>query len=426
MGFAIRPSAVVGLAAILLVCGSFACGAASALWPEDVPGESVGGEDGGLDQYSPPDASGGIDSPTLIDGFYSDNDFYEGAYEDGEYAEGGYNEAGYYDGEYTEGGYYDSEFYDGYPSDAPYADVVPVDSGPSWDGGSAIVIATSEQPANLALDSTYVYWENSTGSVVNCPLAGCPDNIPSILSINGGGNASYQTLGVGAGTSFFLDPSSNIDSCAGGGCGNSPTVYEEADDAGYGFYQLVTDTANVYFTDTISIFSCPLGSTCDSPKTLATSTGAELGPLYSTGNTVFFADDGTVTQSIRAVPIEGGKAPRICTSPLLGDVESLVVSGGYVYFTTADDVSSIYQCPMGGGSPEVYASDESPLSLATDGVSLYWTNYVGNGNVVTCALGSTCSDPRTVAASQDSPYAIAVNSSDVYWTTTSAIYRAAK
>jgi len=108
-------------------------------------------------------------------------------------------------------------------------------------------------------------------------------------------------------------------------------------------------------------------------------------------------------------------------------VESMVVTPGYVYFTTGDDPSSIYQCAAaGGGSPAVYATDDQPYGLAADGANLYWTNDISPGNVVTCALGATCDSPRTVASNQSSPQAVAVNATSVYWTTSSAVYRATK
>jgi hypothetical protein len=317
----------------------------------------------------------------------------------------------------------------------PFDVVPPFDVGPPpppWDGGNPIVIATGEEPVNLALDNNYVYWENGNGSAVDCPLAGCPSNTPTILTLSDTGNDGYQTLASALGSAFFIDGSYGISSCAGGGCDNSPSVFVAGEEGDSGvstffFEYLVVDSSNVYMTDGTSIYQCPFGGLCDSPLTIATSSGASLGPLGSTSGEVYFADDGTFTSAIRAVPIGGGSQRRVCTSTLLQSVVAMVVTPAYVYFTTYDDPSSIYQCASGGGTePSVYASDDNPYSLATDGTNLYWTNDIPGGNVVTCPLGATCESPHSVATNQNYPNAIAVNATSVYWTTNSNVYMAGK
>jgi hypothetical protein len=307
----------------------------------------------------------------------------------------------------------------------------PQDTGPPWDGGTPVVVASEEQPANLALDDTYVYWENNGGSAVDCPLAGCPGNTPTLLSVGDVGFEYYQTLAVGGGLAYFIDINENIVDCSGGGCSNTPTTYSSSteDDAsfGFGYEQLVTDSANVYFTDESNIYQCPLASSCSSPATIVTSTNAYLGPLSVSPTEVFYADDGSSTQFIRAVPIGGGKSRRVCTSSLIEAVQTMVWTPSYVYFTTGDDPTSIYQCASAGGtSPTVYVSDDYPYGLAADGANLYWTNAISPGNVATCPLGFTCSGSKTIATNQDTPLAIAVNATDVYWTTTNDVYRATK
>jgi hypothetical protein len=309
----------------------------------------------------------------------------------------------------------------------------PFDVGPPpppWDGGTPVAIATGEDPVNLALDTNYVYWENGSGAAVDCPLAGCPSNTPTILTFADTGYDGYQTLDVGNGSAYFIDGSYGISYCAGGGCENSPTPFlGGGGDSGFGtFYEyLVIGGSNIFFTDDTNIYSCPLGGFCSSPTTLATSSEAFLGPLGFSSTEVYFADDGSFTSAIRAVPIAGGKQRRVCTSELVQSVVSMVVTSEYVYFTTYNDPSSVYQCEAGGGSsPTIYATDDNPYGLATDGTYLYWTNNIAPGAVVACALGATCESPRSVATNQNAPNAIAVNATNVYWTTSTAIYRATK
>jgi hypothetical protein len=129
---------------------------------------------------------------------------------------------------------------------------------------------------------------------------------------------------------------------------------------------------------------------------------------------------------VRAVPTGGGTVRTVCTSDLLRQAQSLIVAGGYVYFTTSADATSVYDCPAPSvGVASVYIRDLQPYALASDGANLYWTNYVyGPGSVVTCALGPTCDSPFTVAPNQDNVFAVAANAKSVYWATASKIYRA--
>jgi hypothetical protein len=245
------------------------------------------------------------------------------------------------------------------------------------------------------------------------------------------GFGSYQTLATGVGLAYFIDVNGNIVDCSGGACGNSPTTYTGTSDEDSGFFdgieQLITDGSNVYWTDSVSVYQCPLGATCGSPLELITSSNADIGPLAVSSTEVYYADAGEFTQSIRAVAIGGGPARHVCVSGLLQDVATMVWTPEYVYFTTGEDPTAIYQCASGGGSsPTVYFSDSSPYGLAADGTNLYWTNDVDPGNVATCALGATCGASRTIASNQNDPLAIAVNATSVYWTTANAVYRATK
>jgi hypothetical protein len=454
----LRPVTFVVLGVSFAVCGALACGAVTEIG-EGAPGDGLG-DDAGSDAMTALDTNPTPFTPDAVD-YDSTYPADAIAYLDGHpyYGDDGYG----YDAPFYDAYGYDAYDYDGnygddvvYPYDAPYArDVYPVDdssystdafygfdgydydasfavdTGPPWSGGAPAPVATSEQAVNLALDDNYFYWENQGGSVANCPLAGCTNNIPSLLSVNPGGYATSQSLGVGAGIAIFLDSDSGLFSCSGAGCDNDPSVYYGGSgdvDAGFSLDSLVADAVNVYFTDDASIYACPIGSKCSSPTTLTTSgNDTNLGPLYVTGGELYFVDVGPYTQSIRVVSTTGGGVRKICTSYLLSNVTSLVVGGGYVYFTTQYDEPSIYQCPVaGGGAPELYATDELPWGLATDDVNLYWTNNAADAHVVTCPIGVTCVGETTIATGQDYPNAIAVNATDVYWTTNTAIYRAAK
>jgi hypothetical protein len=427
-----------------LVGGAWACGATAPVPEGQLPGDDEG------DAYfptvdarvPPPFGDGGYDAY-----FYDDGEPFDEyhPYYDGEPYYDGYpfNDDEPYDG-YS---FFDGEpYYDGYPYDdgGYYDSGPPPDAGPPWDGGAPVTIAAGEQqPESLALDDVHVYWQNSGGTVLDCPLSGCPNNLPTLLAFNGEGENYYglQAIAAGASTAFFITSSASIDSCASGGCGLAPATYfadpdSEQFDGGFFFdggggsvNNVVNDSSNLYFTDSNSIYSCPIESTCPAAKNLITTDVGGIGVLAVSATEVFYVDEsGNLNQRIRAVPIAGGAARVVCkSSNFLYGVNSLVVAGGYVYFTTSNDSSSIYQClAAGGGTPTTFAIDEAPYGLATDGVSLYWTNNSSQGLIGTCPIGASCIGSRTIASGQKYPQAIAVNSTAVYWTTETGIYSAAK
>ncbi len=452
-----------------LVLGTWACGAATELERQGLDDEDA----------SPPEAAPPFDGPFREGGYeagegggYEDVYEYESGFEDSPYPgdtsppHDGYSPPydvytppydgyypppfdgyypppydGYYppyDGYYPPfDGYYPPPYDTGYEAYPPPDDVYPPpfdvgapDSGPPWDGGLPVAIATHEDPVALALDDTYVYWVNSGGTVLDCPVAGCPSNVPTILALDAEGYGS-QTLAAGDLTAFFVDTSYNIDTCAGAGCGLAATKYESGEVEGglyYYFYDsLITDSANTYFTEGSTIYSCPLGATCSAPVSLHTVTKSSVGLLAVSSANLFFVREGYSADSIRSVPIGGGSSTLVCDSSTLADAESMVYAGGYVYFTSGYTPGTIYQClAAGGGSPTVYATDTQPYGLATDGTNLYWTNYAGSASVATCAVGATCTSPRTVASGQDYPTSIAVNAASVFWITETDIYAAAK
>ena len=280
--------------------------------------------------------------------------------------------------------------------------------------------------------------ENATGSVLEWPLSGCPTTTPpTVLVTNAAAVAQLDELAVGKSLVYFADTSGNLDSCPSAGCGESPNVYWS--DTG-GVHGLVTDSKRLYSVMGDGLRSGPLV--------------AELGGLQSGGVTdsygyalalssieVYFPSGASIFATpICNVPSDPGchlkygdaAAPRmrtVCSSTtlMMGDVPSMVVADDHVYFTSDADRTSIYQCPAGGGgSPSVYATDVAPYGLATNGTSLYWTNYIASGTVASCVLGATCAAPSTIASAQDQPLAIAVNSKNVYWTTSTAVYEAPK
>jgi hypothetical protein len=307
--------------------------------------------------------------------------------------------------------------------------------GMSRDAGAGITtVAVGQSPQALALDGTYVYWENATGTVVDCPLAGCPTlSSPSVLVTSAVPPDNLEELAVGASTAYFVGASENLDYCAGSGCSDSPAVFWPASEGDDGPYPtMIADSTNLYYTDAFgNIWLEPLGGG-------AATSMLELLDGFSTlalsPTELYLAQGSGSFLTILATPVCSmltcNEIKRtVCTSSTLfsGDIPAMVVTDDYVYFTTSADPSSIYECPSdGSGAPSVYVTDVAPYGLATDGTRLFWTSYVSSGTVASCAASATCASAKTIASGQDEPLAIAVNGTAVFWTTSTAVYEAPK
>jgi hypothetical protein len=118
---------------------------------------------------------------------------------------------------------------------------------------------------------------------------------------------------------------------------------------------------------------------------------------------------------VMKAPVAGG-APE----PLVFDsaeAVGLAVDRVFVYYTQRS-VGRVMRVPIAGGQAVALATKlDSPLFLATDGASLYWTGgqTTGTGTVMKLALDQGAK-PITLIDGQSRPRAIAVDGGYVYWT----------
>src|SRR5512142_2421367 len=63
---------------------------------------------------------------------------------------------------------------------------------------------------------------------------------------------------------------------------------------------------------------------------------------------------------------------------------------------------------------QLASRQSSPLSIAVDTSSVYWTNADGGTVMKVSKAGGT---PKSLASGQNNPYGIAVDATNVYWTT---------
>jgi hypothetical protein len=357
--------------------------------------------------------------------------------DDGEPSEGQFVEDGddgsadgeSFDGDSFDGGFdaeaFDAESFDGSFDGESFEAGVPSEAGPPWEGGAPTAFGVSSNGWAVALDDINVYWLDFGNDVFACPLTGCPNNTPTLLSLNGEFNSGFEAIAGGSGTALLL-ASGAIDSCAGSGCSLAPATYWALPAKSDPFSSaVVSDASNVYFSNGYSLYECPIGPNCSSPTTLV-KTADSVSLLAVSSGEVFYVDDSTPAyEVVRAVPTGGGTPRLVCSSGSdnFFSVQAIAVSSAYVYMTAAAD-PHVYVCSPDGEKIGRFFNGEKPAhGLAADEANVYWTT---DGTVETCPIGSACAGPRTVASGQSNPQGIAVNSTAVYWATATAIYSAAK
>jgi hypothetical protein len=308
----------------------------------------------------------------------------------------------------------DAESADDAESDGP--------SGSSCDSstcGIDTLLSTLTQGGTLAVDDTNVYVEDqgtTTGEVVQCPKTGC---------------ASPITLGPGYATGIAVDSTyvywndfagGEVVRCTIGGCANQPTVLVPNQPHAEG---LSFDGVNLYWATAGNILTCA-SPACGSPvllangqSTLITSTTAETSIVYwVSGSSVLGCPAAGCNQEPTSI------TPGVAASP---EGNTAVVKDGFVYYTSGNAVIS---CPVTSKCefPRTVGSSSAPIGIASDGSDVYWldaniarvyrcpvTGCVGSAEVF---ADQTSFDPAGEVGAN-----VALDGEYAYWADPTSVYR---
>jgi hypothetical protein len=307
---------------------------------------------------------------------------------------------------------------------------------------TVVMLASGQQsPTVLAIDRTNVYWLNQgtstpygkgdwfwngDGQVMKRPIAG---GAPVVLAAGRAlvgptyGIAALATDGVNV---YWADVSADagyearIQRCSVDGCDNTPEPFTQAP-----AIALAADGSQIYWTEfSATVQACPVAG-CGSRSIVLW--GAGNAPC-ATGLAVD-ADDaywGTVAPVLLMKCTKSGCAnsPTTLTSVTTGPITQVAVDADSVYFNDGNPIGlgKILKCAKAGcptGATVLADGLDSPSSVATDGVSIYWaernSNTSGPGRVRKCAVGGCSNAPTDIATGLSTPVSIAVDDRYVYW-----------
>ncbi|MBK9000712.1 MAG: hypothetical protein IPM35_33745 [Myxococcales bacterium] len=125
---------------------------------------------------------------------------------------------------------------------------------------------------------------------------------------------------------------------------------------------------------------------------------------------------GTVACAVGAAVLLASSAD----TPSLKAPVDIAVDATHVYFTAsafnAGNQGAIIRVPIGGGAPEVLATNQTaPFSIALDQTHVYWVNAGASASVMRVAKSGGSGNGEVLALNQASPSGLSVDDAHVYW-----------
>ena len=315
---------------------------------------------------------------------------------------------------------------------------------------SAILLASGQaHPAGIAVDGENVYWNNggqshsyggrvpvmlpsTDGSVMKCAIGGC-NGAPTALVSGITGMPIAGGFAVGGGDVFWSQMLPAADSgtsdavvaCATAGCGGNPILLSPG-----GAFAIATDNENVFWTGSGTVMECAVDG-CNAAPTSFGSFDETL--AIAVDNTdVYFMGGGLWTCPKSGC--NGNPTNLLRLGALaLDSAAGLAVDGNNIYWASgfSQGQGAIIACPKTGcrnGPPSLVSGLNSPYTIATDGVDVYWIDRAesaacawpqGNtARIARCAVTGCNNQPTVLASQLADPLALTVDNQNVYWTDT--------
>jgi Bacterial Ig-like domain len=173
-------------------------------------------------------------------------------------------------------------------------------------------------------------------------------------------------------------------------------------------------------TNTYQVRATPLAG---GPTTTIAATGPPIVALASANGAIYWMENvpGIAQAAIRSVPAGGGQTATIA-SGFASNTNSFAVDATAVYYSVAglgQNADTLLAQPLAGGSPVTLASSiMSPMTLATDGNLVVWTDSIGAPPIISShvhAVPVTGGAVTTLAAFNALPVDLLLTGGNALW-----------
>lgn len=273
-----------------------------------------------------------------------------------------------------------------------------------------VVLASGQNPQDIAADGTNVYWLNLNATdetVKQCAVSNCSGTMITL-----GHSATPGRIAVSSTTVFWTTGTSGtLVACTIGGCAGTPIqIATGTEPRGIA---VLPDGAHIVWTDDVSgtILMCnATGGACSTTRTtLASSIDSPLAVAADSNNAYFLFSSGGVGQ----VALTGGAVTTLFSSGT--SVWNIAASATTVYWTDYS-LGGPFAVPIGSGKVSKLATLDT-FGLAVDSQYVYWTD--STPEVAKCPL-SGCTSGTIRLATVQSMGPLAIDGQRVYWGDTKA------
>ncbi len=232
-------------------------------------------------------------------------------------------------------------------------------------GGSPVILADGQnQPIDIAVDGTNVYWTNEggSGSVMKVPTSG---GTPTTLAAGQGASFGIAVDGTSV---YWTNITGNHAVMKVGIEGGTPAVFASATNP----WAIAVSDGNVYFTDGDNVMMAPAAG----GNAVVIATGQNFPFSLAVDSTNVYWSSARGTGAIVKMPLTGG-TPTILASST--GMNRIAVDTTSVYFTTPDPGSpndgTVTSIPLAGGpTTQLVDGQSTPEGIAVDATSVYWVD----------------------------------------------------